>query len=104
MGLWRGSSSDFSKYEDKSFREYHYEKVKNRMESNTSIKQTIVIILIGIFFAITLTVLEYALKNPEVTGLLRTVIRVGFLISLIGVLNIPYGIYNFIKSFKNNKS
>lgn len=102
MGLWGSQSSLFRQYENKSLQNHEYEKVKNRMESTHSFKKSAVMILAGILFTIILTAFEYALKNPEISKLLRTVFQVGFFGSLIGVFLIPYGLYNCIISFKRN--
>ncbi len=89
-------------FEDKSLRNDQYERVKNRMECTHTTKQSAMMILKGIFFAITLTAFEYALKNLEIWGFLRIVFRVGFFGSLAGVAYVPYGLYNLIKSFMRN--
>jgi len=90
--------------EDKNLLKVENEQLRNRaaMDSTRTTKQGLKMMLKGIFFAITLTAFEYALKNPEISGFLRTVLQVGFFGSLVGVLYIPYGLSNLIKSFKRN--
>lgn len=99
MRLWIISDYLMRQFEDKSLRNEEYEQVKNRMERTHTTKQSVMMILKGIFFAITLTAFEYGLKNPEISGFLRIVFRVGFFGSLVGVACVPYGLYNLIKSF-----
>ncbi len=103
MSLWNNNSNfQLRHFEDKSLRNQAYENVKNRMECTHTTKQSAMMILKGIIFAITLTAFEYGLKNPEISGILRIVLRVGFFGSLVGVFNVPYGLYNLIKSFGEN--
>lgn len=102
MGLWGSQSSLFRQYENKSLQNHEYEKVKNRMESTHTSKKSAMMILAGIFFTITLTAFEYALKNVEISKFLWILFQVGFFGSLIGVLLVPYGLYNFIISFRRN--
>jgi len=99
--LWNGNIN-LRHFEDKSLRKYEYEAVKNRMEGTTT-RQSAKMIFIGVIFAITLTAFEYVLKNPEISGFLRTVLQIGFFGSLFGVFYVPYGLYNLIKSFRWNK-
>ena len=90
--------------EDNNLLKVESEKLRDRaaLESTHTIKQGVKMMLKGIFFAITLTAFEYALKNSESSGSLRIVLQVGFFGSLVGVLYIPYGLSNLIKSFKSN--
>ncbi|SCZ02374.1 hypothetical protein [Alkaliphilus peptidifermentans] len=103
MGWWHHINHHrLRQFEDKNLSNQEYEEVKNRMNPTHTTKLSVIMILKGIFFAITFTALEYVLKNPEITGFLRIALRVGFLGSLVGVLFVPYGFYNLIKSFKLN--
>jgi len=96
------SSSQLRHLEDKGLRDLEYEEAKNRMECTHTTKQSAMMILKGIFFAITLTAFEYALKNLEISGFLKIVFQVGFFGSLVGVGYVPYGMYNLIRSFMRN--
>jgi len=87
--------------EDKNLRELETDQLRDRASMNPthSTKQGVLMILGGIFFAITLTAFEYALKNPEISEGLRSVFKVGFFASLGGIFYVPYGLYNLIKGF-----
>ena len=100
--FWRYNSvARLRELEDKNLRKVEDDEIRERasMEPNHTTKQGVIMILKGVFCALTLTAFEYALKNPEITGYLRLVLRVGFFGSLAGILYIPYGISNLIKSF-----
>lgn len=99
LRLWILSDYVSRQFEDKNLRNEEYERVKNRMERTYTTKQSIGMILKGILFGIILTALEYGLKNFEITGLLRTMLQIGFFSSLVAVAYVPYGLYNLIKSF-----
>lgn len=100
MHWWNMTNFQLREFENKLVREQEYEKVKNRVKPIHTTKQSAIMILIGIFFAIILTAFDYALRNPEISGFFRIVLRVGFLGSLVGMIYVPYGVYNLIKSFK----
>lgn len=87
--------------EDKNLQRLETEQLRKRaaMEPTHTTKQSVMMILKGIFFAITLTAFEYTLKNLEISEFLRIVLQVGFFGSLVGITYIPYGLYNLIKSF-----
>jgi len=103
--FWRYNSIvKLRELEDKNLLNVENELLRNRasMEGTHTTKQSVKMMLKGIFLAITLTGFEYALKNSEISGSLRIVLQVGFFGSLVGVLYIPYGLFNLIKSFKRN--
>lgn len=98
---WWNNPNNLRYLEDRNVQKDEYERVKNRvaLEYSYSPKKSAMMILKGIFFAIALTGFEYAMKFPEVGVLLQAVFKVGFFISLVGILYVPYGLYNLIKSF-----
>ncbi|ABW17985.1 hypothetical protein [Alkaliphilus oremlandii] len=101
--FWRYNSTvKLRELEDKNLLKLESENLKNRagMEPTRTLKQSVRMILIGIFFAITLTAFEYALKNFEISDFLRKVFQFGFFGSLVGILSVPYGLYHLIKSLK----
>ena len=102
MRLWIIPDHLIRQFEYKNLRDEEYEKVVRRMECTYTTKQSVIMILKGILFTITLTVIEYIIKNLEISGLLMIIFKVGFFGSLMGVAYVPYGLYNFIKSFMRN--
>lgn len=90
--------------EDKNLQKLESDQLRSRaaMEPTHTTKQGVIMLLKGIFFAITVTAFEYALKNPEISGLLRIILQVGFFGSIVGLLYIPHGLSNLIKSFMRN--
>lgn len=99
MQWWNNSGSQPRQFEDKSIREYETEKIRSRMEMIHSVKESLKLIGIGLIFVLILTVVDLVLKNPGVTGMPRNLLRLGFLISIVGCIYVPYGLYNFILSF-----
>jgi len=99
--FWRYNSiSRLRELENKNLHKLESDQLRNRaaMEPSRTTKQSIVMMVKGVFFGITLTAFEYALKNPEISGFLRGVLQVGFFGSLAGILYVPYGLYHLIKS------
>ena len=103
MQWWNSSGGQPRQFEDKSIREYETDKVRNRMNIVHSAKQSLKLIGLGLVFVVILTGIDYGLKNPEITGNLRRVLQVGFIISILGSMYVPYGVYNFILSFGRKK-
>lgn len=89
-------------FEDKQVSNLEYEEIKNRMVPTHTTKQSVLMILAGVFFAITLTVFENALKNPDLSQFLTIVFRIGFFGSLPGLFLVPYGLSKLIKSLLRN--
>jgi hypothetical protein len=101
MSLWdRGN--ELREFEGKDSRNAQYTTMQKRvaLEADYTLKQCLMMSMAGLFFALALTGFEFALRNPEVEGLLSTIFRGGFFISIAGVLLIPYGIYHLIKGIK----
>ncbi|MCC5911069.1 MAG: hypothetical protein JJT76_11600 [Clostridiaceae bacterium] len=102
-------SRDVRNLEEKNMMEAQHQRIQKRLslEGGLSVKESLIMMLKGIFFGVILTAFEYAIKNPEVEGTLGIIFRIGFFVSAIGVLQFPYGLYNFIKgvklSSKNNR-
>ncbi|WP_026476279.1 hypothetical protein [Alkaliphilus transvaalensis] len=65
-----------------------------------SIKQ----MLIGVFFAIILSLIDYLIKRLEPQGGLRQFLVIFFFMSAIGAAQIGFGAYSFINSFSINKN
>ncbi|MDW7670468.1 MAG: hypothetical protein SCK57_14615 [Bacillota bacterium] len=98
----RDKGNELREFEGKDSRNAQYTTMQKRvlLEAVYTMKHCLLMILAGLFFALALTGFEFALRNPEVEGLLITLFRGGFFISIAGVLMIPYGIYHLIKGFK----
>ncbi len=99
MQWWNNSGGQPRQFEDKSIREYETAKVRDRMNVVHSVKRSAKLMGIGLFFVLTLTIFDYGLKNPDITGAFRTILRLGFFGSIVGCIYVPYGLYNFILSF-----
>jgi hypothetical protein len=97
---------DLRQYEDSSQRNMLAGEIKKRLAppDGSTWKKNVLMIIKGLFFAMTLMAFEYAIRNPEVEGILRTIFRIGFVSSIAGVLLIPYGAYGFIKNFSSVKN
>lgn len=103
MAWWNYSGMNgLRSFENKQVSNLEYEEIKNRMVPTHTTKQSVMMILAGVFFAITLSVFETAMKNPDLSQFLTLVFRVGFFGSLLGLFLIPYGLSKLIRSvFKN---
>ena len=101
MGLW-DSANRLRDYEGKESGEAHLTAMQKRviLEGTYSVRKCVWMMIQGFYCALAFTGFEYALKNPQVEGTLETLFRVGFFISLAGVLLIPYGLYQMIKSVR----
>lgn len=77
------------------------DKVRDRVTEGPSmtVKKSLLQMLFGIIFAALLTLFEMAMKNATGTPL-HTFYKIGFFISLVGLVLLPYGFYNLIVSFK----
>ncbi len=77
------------------------DKVKDRVTEGPSmtVKKSLLQMLFGIVFAGLLTLFEMAMKNA-VGAPLYTFYKIGFFISLMGLVFLPYGFYNLIVSLK----
>ncbi|MBM7615745.1 hypothetical protein [Alkaliphilus hydrothermalis] len=90
-------------FEDTKTRNREYEDVKNQMQNAHTTKQSVMLILKGVIFAVILTVCEYVLRKYEIpSAVLRIVLRVGFFGSFLGLFYIPYGLHHLIKSLRQN--
>ncbi|RKD27349.1 hypothetical protein SAMN02745883_01743 [Caminicella sporogenes DSM 14501] len=96
---WWYNQNDIRQCEDKNVLNGQLNNIRKRLENNESlsIKKSALLILKGIISAIVLTSFEYAKKNPEVFGILKTIFTMGFFISALLVLQLPYGLYQLIK-------
>ncbi len=64
-----------------------------------TVKKSLLQMLFGIIFVVLLTLFEMAMKNAAGAPL-YTFYKIGFFISLVGLVLLPYGVYNLIVSFK----
>ena len=92
-------------YEEKDVQEKQFKKMLKRtsLENSLGMKKSLRAIGIGVGFAISLTLFEFGMKSPQVGDILQIIFRIGFFISMFGVLYVPYGLYHFIKSFTLKK-
>lgn len=105
MGLF-DKANELREFEGKDSKNTEYTSMQKRVlkEGGIGKRKSALTLVMGLFFALTLTGFEFALKHPEVEGLLLQLFWFGFLVSIIGVLLIPFGIYQFIKSFSFGKT
>ena len=98
MNQWN-RANDLREYEGKEMREDQYSRLKKRvsLEGGPDKTTSLRYMAQGLFFALSLTGFEFALRNPEVEGLLENLFRLGFYLSVVGVLLIPYGLYHLIR-------
>ncbi len=86
--------------EDENLMKQESEEYRKRvaMEVSHDLKKSILMIVKGIGFGILLTLVEYILKNPGITGYVRTLLWLVFFLSVAGVLYVPIGVFNLIKN------
>lgn len=91
--------------ESKNIMDEQLNKRKKRLEVNKTIdiKKSLILILRGVISAFVLTAFEYANRNSEVVGILRTIFTIGYFVSLLAILQLPFGLYQLINGiFINN--
>jgi len=105
MGLW-DKANELREFEGKDSKNAEYTSMQRRVlkEGGIGKRKSALALVMGLFFALSLTGFEFALKHPEVEGLLQRLFWFGLIFSIIGVLLIPFGIYQFIKSFSFGKT
>jgi len=86
--------------EDKNLMNNELNKLEKRLFSNKNIgiNKSLYLIIKGIAFIFILTAFEYALRVPDISNNLKTIFTTGYFLSVLGVLQLPYGIYQLIKS------
>lgn len=96
------SQNELRYMEDKNVQKEEYKRIENRVafKPTLSVKKSLLHILLGFVFAGLLTLAELAIKNPSFEGPIVTLFKIVFYVSFVGTLLLPYGIYNFIISFK----
>lgn len=100
MGLW-DKANELREFEGKDSKNAGYTSMQKRVlkEGGIGKRNSILAMVMGMFFALSTTGFEFALKHPDVDGLLHQLFWLGLIISILGVLLIPFGMYQFIKSF-----
>lgn len=100
MGLFE-KANELREFEGKDSKNAGYTSMQRRVlkEDGIGKRKSVFAMAAGLFFALSLTGFEFALKYPGVDGLVRQVFWFGLIVSIIGVLLIPFGIYQLIKSF-----
>ena len=105
MGLF-DKANELREFEGKDSENAEYTSMQRRVlkEGGIGKRKSALVVVMGLFFALALTGFEFALKHPEVEGLLHQLFWFAMIISIVGVLLVPFGIYQFIKSFNFGKS
>lgn len=105
MGLW-DKANELREFEGKDSKNAGYTSMQKKVlkEGGIGKRKSLLAMVMGLFFALALTGFEFALKHPEVEGLLHQLFWFGLFVSIVGVLLIPFGIYQFIKSFNFGKT
>lgn len=105
MGLW-DKANELREFEGKDSKNAGYTSMQKRVlkEGGIGRRKSLLAMVMGLFFVLTTTGFEFALKHPEVEGLLSQLFWLGLIVSILGVLLIPFGMYQFIKSFSFGKT
>lgn len=105
MGLF-DKANELREFEGKDSKNAGYTTMQRKVlkEGGIGKWKSLLVMVMGLFFALSLTGFEFALKHPEVEGLLHQLFWVGLIVSIVGVLLIPFGMYQFIKSFSFGKN
>jgi len=105
MGLF-DKANELREFVGKDSKNAGYTSMQRKVlkEGGIGKRKSVMSMVLGLFFALALTGFEFALKHPEVEGLLRQLFWFGLVVSIIGVLLIPFGMYQFIKSFNFGKT